>query len=478
MASLRERLMSQPKGRPNPLAIPREMVQVSGAVFWHTAVGMPLEMAQAFLTEPALDGVFPESRFFDALGRRFLRLFDALGPIYGKAGQIALSRLSEPLHEIADTLRLTRLYKDWPPLPFSEVEAILDREIPRWRKHLQVTPHPLGVASLAQVHAAQDEQGREWVIKIIKPHAQRRLLQTVEALESAASAAEPFALTLLAKRSLRELRELCAGFRRELSLDRERETIERVAEKLKSKRQRILLIPAVNPEFCTPNVLTVERFQGVSLSSVVSGKVEVPAAIRQKLAKSMLSELLVQVFELGLFHADPHAGNLILLENGSVGLFDWGLAGELSDSDRRHIAAILRAVIALDLDLLVEALIIMGSEAGRELTPEAVQKELKVVTGLIKKGREDPNLKPSLQQLFEACLRGASKLGIDVPEGLLMMVKSLITIEGLAKGIDPAISMARVATPVLLKAARPGIKDLWAIGKRLPQVAKLVLGRA
>jgi len=79
--------------------------------------------------------------------------------------------------------------------------------------------------------------------------------------------------------------------------------------------------------------------------------------VRQKLARAMLSELLVQVFELGLFHADPHAGNLILLEDGSVGLYDWGLAGELLDSDRRHIAALLKAVIALDLEQLIDALV-------------------------------------------------------------------------------------------------------------------------
>jgi ubiquinone biosynthesis protein len=363
-------------------------------------------------------------------------------------------------------------------MPFAEVEEILDREVPRWRKDLRVSRYPLGVASLAQVHAADDAEGRQWVIKIVKPRAQKRLLQTVEAMEAAAAAVEPFAVTLVAKRSLRELRELCLGFRRELSLDLERETIERVAEKLKARRQRALLIPEVNAPFCTANVLTVERFQGVSLSDVVSGKVEVSAALRQKLAKSMLSELLVQVFELGLFHADPHAGNLILMESGSVGLFDWGLAGELSEGDRRHIAAILRSVIGLDLDQLVDALIVMGSEAGRQLTPEEVRKELKVVTNLIKKGREDPTRKPSLQQLFEACLRSAGKLGIEVPEGLLLMVKSLITIEGLAKGIDPAISMARIATPVLLKAAKPGFREIIAMGRRLPQVAKLVFGRS
>ena len=84
---------------------------------------------------------------------------------------------------------------------------------------------------------------------------------------------------------------------------------------------------------------------------------------------------------------------------------------------------------------------------------------------------------PSFLLLFEACVRGAARLGLDVPDGLLLMAKSLITIEGLAKGIDPKVSMARAATPVLLKAARPGLTDLVMMGKRLPQIARQLLGR-
>jgi ubiquinone biosynthesis protein len=221
----------------------------------------------------------------------------------------------------------------------------------------------------------------------------------------------------------------------------------------------------------------VERFVGTSLADVVSGEAELPAADRQKLAKSMLTELLVQVFELGLFHADPHAGNLILMDNGSVGLFDWGLSGELLETDRRHIAAILRAVIALDLEHLIDALIAMGEEEGITLERETVRKELGAVVNLVKKGQREGAKKPSLQQLFEACLRGAGRLGLTVPDGLLMMAKSLITIEGLARGIDPQVSMARAATPVLLKAARPGIGDLIAMGRRLPAIARQLLGR-
>jgi predicted unusual protein kinase regulating ubiquinone biosynthesis (AarF/ABC1/UbiB family) len=134
-------------------------------------------------------------------------------------------------------------------------------------------------------------------------------------------------------------------------------------------------------------------------------------------------------------------------------------------------------VIALDTEQLVTALCVMGEEAGRQVARDEVKKELKQVVALIKKGKADPAKKPSLQQLFEACLKGAERLGIAVPEGLLLMAKSLITIEGLARGIDPKVSMLRVATPVLFRAAKPGLKDLVAMGKRLPQVARQFLIR-
>jgi ubiquinone biosynthesis protein len=477
MATLRDKLMNSGRARAASFAVPRELTRVSGALLRHGVLGLPLRAVQATLSSPALDGVLSEQRLLDLFGDNALQLFEELGPIYGKAGQMLLSRLSPPLHDIARTLRLTRLYKDWPPLSFDEVKHVLDREVPRWRLELRVDPHPLGVASLAQVHAAEDKTGRRWVVKIVKPQARRRLVETVEAMEQIVGYAEPLAVTLTARKLLREMRELCRGFRHELSLTRERDTIERVRDKLKSRRQKTLIIPETHPELCTDDVLVVERFVGTPLSDVVSGAVALPAADRQKLAKSMLSELLVQVFELGLFHADPHAGNLILLESGGVGLFDWGLSGELLEGDRRHIAAILRAVIALDLEQLIDALIAMGEEEGITLERDAVRKELGAVVNLVKKGQREGAKKPTLQQLFEACLRGASRLGLTVPDGLLMMAKSLITIEGLARGIDPDVSMARAATPVLLKAARPGLTDLLAMGRRLPAIARQLLGR-
>jgi predicted unusual protein kinase regulating ubiquinone biosynthesis (AarF/ABC1/UbiB family) len=88
------------------------------------------------------------------------------------------------------------------------------------------------------------------------------------------------------------------------------------------------------------------------------------------------------------------------------------------------------------------------------------------------KHHKDQGRKPTLQELLEACLKSAESLNIPVPDGLLMMAKSLLTIEGLARGIDPEIAMARIATPVLFKAAKPGFKDIIAMSKRLPKLAE------
>ncbi len=453
-------------------ATAREFGQIGLALLQHGVVGVPLAYGKSFVKDAGFVSVLEEDKFFEIMGRQILTLFNGLGPIYGKAGQVFLSRLSPEMHDIAENIGLTRLYKDWPPLPFAEVTVILDRDIPGWRKELQVEAHPLGVASLGQVHAAKDANGQAWVIKIIKPEAKKRLIETVEAMEELISWFEPVALTLVARRFCREVKELCQGFRSELSLLKERETIERVRERLKSRRQKVLVIPEVHPMHFTDDVLVIERFHGTPMSSIVRGKTELSDAVKQKLAKSMLHELLVQVFELGLFHADPHAGNLMLLDSGAVGLYDWGLSGELLETDRKHIAAILRSVLLLDLDQLVEALIEMANDSGKEVPRAAVMKELKNLIAMVKRAKENPEKRPSMQAMLEAALKAADRLGIKVPQGLLLMAKSLITIEGLAKGIDPKISLGRVATPVLLKAAKPGMKDIMAIGMKLPSLAR------
>ncbi len=453
------------------LSVPLELAAVGRAMLMYSAVSLPARVSRSLLLDPHIDSIFDEARFLDLLGDATLELFDALGPIYGKMGQIGLSRLSPNMQKVAATLRLTRLYGEWPAMSFEQVAYILDVEIPHWRGKLRVEKHPLGVASMAQVHAVTDSEGREWVIKVLKPHAVERLQATLAASDKLLAAGAALALSRVTKRALRELKELSAGFRREMSLTNERENIQRMRELWRERNDNTLRIPDVWEDFSTDRVLTMQRFHGVPMRHLVDGTVEVDEGLRRRLARGVLQELLVQIFEMGLFHADPHAGNLILLDDGSVGLFDWGLAGELLETDRKHIAAMLKAVMARDLERLITALQDLAKDADKKTDRNKIRKELQSVAKLVKDGDEKGE-RPTLQQILEACLKSADRLRIPVPTGLLMMAKSLVTIEGLARGIDPKVSLAMVAGPVLWRAAQPGLGDVLGLAKQLPGILK------
>jgi ubiquinone biosynthesis protein len=326
---------------------------------------------------------------------------------------------------------------------------------------------------MSQVHGAVDLQGHQWVVKFLKPASMSRLTESIAAIEAALLVAEPFAITRMSRRFIADVRELCDSLRREMNLEHERATMLRVHELIASKRQKSLRVPILHPFLGSRSVIVMERLNGVKISDIVAGKVSIDLRRRKTIARNLLSELLVQIFEWGLFHADPHAGNLMLLDDGTVGLYDWGLAGELLDSDRKFIAGILKAVMSMDIERLIDVLAEMGRSAnGRHINREKIRHELHRLIQLVTSAQAAGSEMPSLNVLVEAALEAADKLGIPMPAGLILMAKSLVTIEGLARGIDQDVPFARVAGPVLFRAADPGLGDVVALAKQLPGLLK------
>ncbi|SMF71183.1 ABC1 kinase family protein [Pseudobacteriovorax antillogorgiicola] len=458
-------------------AIANELLKIYKGLIKQGTIGTSIKISKFFLVDSGLEAPWSEKRLMDLFGDIVLDCFNELGPVYGKAAQIALSRAEGEARNMAEKFHLDRLYHDWPPMQFSEVEAILDEEIPDWQQEFIVEPHPLGVASMAQVHTAIDDTGKKWVIKVIKPQSDARLHETLDAIEQMLTLARPLEYTSVGRRTVKELRSLVSSMRLETDLAIEKRNIDRMRERLAAKKQKVLRLPETLDSFCSPRVMTVEKFEGVSLADVVSGHAELNKEQRKKLAKKVLHEMMVQVFEIGLFHGDPHAGNLILMDDGTVGLFDWGLTGELEDSDRRHISAMLRSLMTWDMERLIDALGDIARDGGVEVAREDIEAEVRNIATFVNEKKEQGK-KATLQEMLEVCLNSAGTLEIPVPDGLLMMVKSLVTVEGLARGIDPQVSMGRIATPLLFKVAKPDVKDLLAFSKRLPKFAGQFLNRA
>lgn len=480
MNKLRSKLLSHRSGKAkpwNPTSIPREFARLSIGFWKHTSVGIPYGLLRSAVKDANFVS-WSDKKVYGIVGDALLRVIDDWGPMYGKAMQIWFSRLGPKGQAMVELLSLDRVYGDWPPLEWKDVQKLLDQETPKWRDRLTVESIPLGVASMSQVHAAEDENGKRWVIKFLKPRSVSRLDETITALETAMTVAEPFAVTLVAKRLIRDLKDLCDGLRREMDLNHEAETMKRIRALVEQKRSKAIVVPDTLDELCNRRVIVMERLEGVKLSDVIAGRAPLTASARKSLARKVLGELLVQIFEWGLFHADPHAGNLMLMDDGSVGLYDWGLAGELLESDRRYIAGILKSLMTLDLERLIDVLQKMGSETrGVMIDREKIRLELKKLSELVKSGKKPDGEPPGLNALMEAALEAADRLGITMPNGLLLMAKSLLTIEGLARGIDADVAFGRVAGPVLFRAASPQLSDVFHMVKTLPRLAGKWLGR-
>ena len=405
------------------------------------------------------------------VGDMTIQCMNDLGPIYGKFSQIGLNSLPPQCDKLIKKTGLDRIYDDWPALEFSEIQKILDKEFPDWKQSIRVEPKPIGVASMAQVHVITDLDGKRWAMKFIKPKAKKRIQETLKALNEVISLSKVAGNAPLMQKFLKEWEDFSSSLRKEIRLDLERKNIKKIHGKLKKQKNQVLKIPEVCDSLCTPDILTIEYFEGVPFKELLRKKQQLSEKVKDKLAQHMLKEFLVQIFEWGLFHGDPHAGNLILLEDGSIGLFDWGLTGEFSDKDRRYISSVLKSILSLDFSMLVDALVDIAKEENVEVSREQVEFELRKVLALIKKAREEGK-KVKLHVLINACFKAADKLGIPIPRGLFIMAKTLLTIEGLATGISPRASFTRAATPFLLKAANPSFSDLWKMTKNLPKLYK------
>lgn len=405
------------------------------------------------------------------VGDMTLQCMNDLGPIYGKISQIGINSLPPKCDKLIKKTGLDRIYDDWPPLNFTEIQKILDKEFPGWKQSIRIEPKPIGVASMAQVHVVTDLQGKRWAMKFIKPKAKKRIQETLKALNEVMSISKVAGNTQIVKRLFKEWEDFSSSLQKEIRLDLERKNIKKIQSKLKKQKGQVIKIPEVCESLCTSDILTIEYFEGIPFKELLQKKQQLSDKVKDRLAQHVLKEFLVQIFEWGLFHGDPHAGNLILLEDGTIGLFDWGLTGEFSEKDRRYISSVLKSILTLDFSMLVDALIDIAKEENVEVSKQEVEYELRKVLTLINKSR-DEGKKVKLHTLINACFKAADKLGIPIPRGLFIMAKTLLTIEGLATGISPKASFSRAATPFLLKAANPSFKDLWKMTKNLPKLYK------
>ncbi len=376
-----------------------------------------------------------------------LSLFNA-GPLFVKLGQIMAMRSDLLPKKLGE--KLEKLCYDCPPIPKKEVKRILKAEYKKL-PFKKFKYKPLAVGSIGQVHRAI-LNGESVVVKIRRPNIEQAINEDIELIELLIY---PYSfLPLKVRTTISALKlsvnELGTSIKSEIDFLNEGEAL--VSFRKKLKRHKQIDVPKYYPECSSEKVLVMEELKGVPLAKY-HGDSPNQEELKQY-GRIVFKEILTQIFHRKQFHADPHGGNFIVLEDGRLGLIDLGLTGEFTKRDRKIMVKALKAFIAKDGDKIIKALLEFGV-TPEDFDFESFKKEIiklvseaksKVVAGL--KGESKEN---SLEDFINSLFQVAYQHNVFVPSQTLLLIKTLVTIEGLAKKLDPKLNSAKIAATVVLE---------------------------
>ena len=372
-------------------------------------------------------------------GVRLRRLLEDLGPTFVKLGQVLSTR---PDLVPADVMvELEHLQDHVPPEPDQTVRRMIETELgaPVEQLFARFDWTPMAAASLGQVHAASLPDGRRVVVKVQRPG--------VEPTVNADLAILGDALRYLARTpALRELydpdalvEEFARGIHAELDYTREGRNADRLRRALPTDGR--IVIPEVVWSFTRRRVLTLEAVEGVKPMSAdhLRAAGQDPEAVARTLAHAILR----MVFQDGFFHADPHPGNLAVLADGRLVLYDFGMVGRLTEEMREAFGDLSVALLRGDTEAVVSAIVALGA------VPDGLDKARLVrdVEELRDRYYEVPLKSVHLGQIVQDIFALAYRYRVRIPMDFTLLGKCLVTLEGVIQVLDPELSMVELARP-------------------------------
>ena len=410
------------------------------------------------------------------LGERIRNALEDLGPIFVKFGQILSTRRDLLPDDIA--VELAHLQDRVPPFPGSEaramVEKALGKPVSELFAHFDETP--LASASIAQVHAAQLPDGREVVVKVVRPNIQATIRRDLSLLYTIADLATRFWPD---GRRLRP-REVVAEFDKTIidELDLMREAASASQLRRNFLGTDLLYVPEIHWPLTRRNVMVMERIHGTPVG-------DVPALRAQGIDLRRLSEhgveiFFTQVFRDNFFHADMHPGNIFVSPEGRYIAVDFGIMGTLSAEDQHYLAGNFLAFFQRDYRRVAELHVESGwvPEGTRIEEFEAAIRT--VCEPIFERPLKDISFGHVLLRLFQT----ARRFNMEIQPQLVLLQKTLLNIEGLGRQLNPVLDLWQTAKPFLERwmseqlGARAFVRSLrrnapeW--GEKLPQLPGLL----
>lgn len=403
---------------------------------------------------------------------RHVRLaLEELGPAFVKLGQ-ALSARHDLLPE-AYRVELEKLQDDVGPVGFPEIKQVIELGLDRRIEDLfpVFTAAPAASASMAQVHRAVLPDGRRVAVKVQRPGIRETVLYDLRLARRAARLLRlsPFGRVV---DPVAVVDELAETIRQEMDFRREAAHVERFAAA--NAGVRFLAVPAVHRAYTTAEILVLDYVEGIKLTEV--DRLQAEGYDLPDLGHKLAVNYCKQVFADGFFHADPHPGN-ILVQGSKLVYLDFGMMGELDEDARERLNSLLAGAAARDVEAMTRAVVALGGGSG-PADPHRLGDEVEeVYRRYLARPLGEIRLGPLIEEILGICRRN----GIVLPRELTLMLKGLLTMEGVVARLAPGVDLLAIVLPYarrFLRARRdPGeegrawllqLSDLGRSGVQLP----------
>ena len=401
-----------------------------------------------------------------------------LGPSYIKLGQFLATR--PDLVGSEASLVFGRLRDEIPPFPEAEARAVVAQSLGRPVEALFASfSAPVAAASIAQVHKAEitgEGRGRAVAVKILRPGVRNRFRRDLETFFAGARFVERIDPASRRLKPVVVVETLARSVAIEMDLRLEAAALSEMAELTAGDQG--FRVPTVEWEFTTRDVLTLEWIDGIKLSDVSA--LRAAGHDLKVLARRLMQAFLRQALRDGFFHADMHQGNFFVDASGTIVAIDFGIMGRLGRKERKFLAEILYGFIRRDYGRVAE----VHFEAGYVPRVHSVHDFAQAIRAIGEPIRGQNASEISMARLLTLLFEVTEIFDMETRPELLLLQKTMVVVEGVARSLDPTFDMWSTSEPVIaewiernlgpagyLEAASEGLGALGRLAGELPELA-------